>query len=208
MRLQSKANFDKEGSDASDYFIFLFDEEEVNKQLQFNPRNKKTNVMYNRVETQRVFCFWCFNAGIGFREIQELGPRSIILTSGTLSPMQSFQSELQVHFEEKIENPHVISNEQVSINIVRKGQWGNPFNFSYSKRDNDATFIDLGKSILKIGQITPGGILIFFPSYWMMDKCFVMWEKNGIIKEIEKCKRVFKEPKETSLYQPTMDEYY
>ncbi len=38
----------------------------------------------------RVLGFWCFNAGIGFKEIQGLKPRSIILTSGTLSPLSSF----------------------------------------------------------------------------------------------------------------------
>jgi regulator of telomere elongation helicase 1 len=48
--------------------------------------------------TTRVLGFWCFNAGIGFREIQSLKPRSIILTSGTLSPLSSFQAELQLAF--------------------------------------------------------------------------------------------------------------
>jgi Rad3-related DNA helicase len=35
-------------------------------------------------------------------------PRSVILTSGTLTPMDSFEKELQVNFKYKLENKHVI----------------------------------------------------------------------------------------------------
>ena len=39
--------------------------------------------------------------------------RSVILTSGTLSPMESFQSELGVPFPIQLEASHVISAKQV-----------------------------------------------------------------------------------------------
>lgn len=45
-------------------------------------------------ESVRVFGFWCFNAGMGFKKIQSLNPRSVLLTSGTLSPLPSFEAEL------------------------------------------------------------------------------------------------------------------
>jgi hypothetical protein len=38
----------------------------------------------------RTLKFLCFNAGVCFNQIQKLAPRSIILTSGTLAPLQSF----------------------------------------------------------------------------------------------------------------------
>ena len=41
--------------------------------------------------------------------------RSVILTSGTLSPMESFQSELGVPFPIQLEASHVISAKQVCI---------------------------------------------------------------------------------------------
>ena len=52
--------------------------------------------------------FWCFNAGNSFRQIMSLKPRSVILTSGTLTPMESFEKELQVRFKNKLENKHVV----------------------------------------------------------------------------------------------------
>ena len=63
----------------------------------------------------RVLGFWCFNAGIGFKHITSLQPRSVLLTSGTLSPFPPFEAELQLKFEHKLENPHVIGDDQVSI---------------------------------------------------------------------------------------------
>ena len=58
-------------------------------------------------------------------------PRSIILTSGTLSPLASFEAELQVKFNQKLESPHVIKNDQVHISIMKTSTNGSEFNFSY-----------------------------------------------------------------------------
>jgi regulator of telomere elongation helicase 1 len=38
--------------------------------------------------------FWCMVPGVTMRELQAEGVKSIVLTSGTLSPMESFAHEL------------------------------------------------------------------------------------------------------------------
>lgn len=81
--------------------------------------------------SQRVFGFWCFNAGVGFQKIKGLKPRSVILTSGTLSPLSAFEAELQMEFKYKLENPHVISVEQVNISILKRGIGSSEFKFDY-----------------------------------------------------------------------------
>ena len=84
-------------SDADDFYVFIYDEEDnsITGQMQF----KKGSRGMKSFLTQRVLGFWCFNAGIGFKQIQKLQPRSIILTSGTLSPLPSFEAELQLEFK-------------------------------------------------------------------------------------------------------------
>lgn len=47
--------------------------------------------------------------------------RSILLTSGTLSPMASFAAELQLEFPITLENPHVIQPSQAST-AMRTGK--------------------------------------------------------------------------------------
>ena len=68
--------------------------------------------------------FWCFNAGVGFSQLQKLNPLSLILTSGTLSPLNTFEAELQIRFNQKLECPHVINCEQVNISVLSSGMLG------------------------------------------------------------------------------------
>lgn len=142
------------------------------------------------------------------KEISELKPRSIILTSGTLSPMTSCQAELGINFNTKLENPHVINPKQVFISILSKGKNEQVFNFSYQNRDNQVLLQDLGLSIARIAEVTPGGILIFFPSYRVLENCYNFWTDFNIIDEIEKFKIVLREPKDPAQYQIIMDKYY
>lgn len=47
-------------------------------------------------QVKRTLAFWCFNPGVVMGELLQKGVRSIILTSGTLSPMRSFIQEMQM----------------------------------------------------------------------------------------------------------------
>ncbi len=56
--------------------------------------------------------YWCFQPGMAMRALLATGVRSVLLTSGTLSPLASFAAELQVPFRVQLENPHVIAPQQ------------------------------------------------------------------------------------------------
>lgn len=92
--------------------------------------------------------------------------------------------------------------------MLRKGVQGQTFNFNYNNRDNEGVSRDLGETIKSICEITPGGVLIFFPSYRLLEKCYEIWELFNVISGIEKMKKVLKEPKDPSKYQSTIDAYY
>lgn len=44
----------------------------------------------------RTLGYWCFNPGVVMKDLMGMGVRSIVLTSGTLSPMKSFMQEMQM----------------------------------------------------------------------------------------------------------------
>ena len=44
----------------------------------------------------RTLSYWCFSPGHAMSDLVSQGVRTIILTSGTLSPLDSFSSELQM----------------------------------------------------------------------------------------------------------------
>ena len=68
--------------------------------------------------------------------------------------------------------------------------------------------VDLGKTIARVASITPGGMLVFFPSYGLMDQCFEIWERNYVTPLIASQKCLFREPKDPKEYQLIIQKYY
>ena len=59
-----------------------------------------------------ILSFWCLNPALGFSQITESQPKSILLTSGTLAPLKSFENELMTNFPIKLLNNHVINTKK------------------------------------------------------------------------------------------------
>ena len=59
---------------------------------------------------------------------------------------------------------------------------------------------DLGATLEFVARTVPDGILIFFPSYRIMETTRDEWCKSGIFKKIHKCKTVYMEPKNSLEY--------
>ena len=82
------------------------------------------------------------------------------------------------------------------MTILPKGKNNTPFNFSFQNRDNQLMWHDLGHSIVRIAEKTPGGILIFFPSYRVLESTYEAWLNSNIMDNLEKYKVVLREPKD------------
>lgn len=63
---------------------------------------------------------WCMNPSVVLKEVR-LDTRSIVVTSGTLSPLNSYQSELGIDFKFTLEANHVIPKERVWISSIAAG---------------------------------------------------------------------------------------
>ncbi|KAK3232012.1 hypothetical protein Dsin_003893 [Dipteronia sinensis] len=138
---------------------------------------------------------WCLNPAVVFRDVAELS-LSVILTSGTLSPVNSFSSELGVQFGTCLEAPHVIDVEsQVWASVISTGPGNYPLNASYKTADVYAFQDSLGKSLEEICNVVPGGSLVFFPSYKLMEKLCNRWRETGQWSRLNARKTLFVEPK-------------
>ncbi|KAL3898360.1 MAG: hypothetical protein SGCHY_002794 [Lobulomycetales sp.] len=78
--------------------------------------------------------FMCLSSGIVMQTFLDLGARSIILASGTLAPLESFAREMTIKFDHRLENPHVVTNQQFMIGILPKGPTSVKLNGSYGNR--------------------------------------------------------------------------
>ncbi|KAH9626953.1 hypothetical protein KSS87_005722 [Heliosperma pusillum] len=141
------------------------------------------------------FSLWCLNPAVIFKDISELS-MSVILTSGTLSPMNSFSSELGIPFGTLLEAPHVIDVEsQVWSSVVSTGPRDYPLNASYKTADVFAFQDAVGKSLEELFRVIPGGSLVFFPSYKLMDKLCKRWHETGQWSRLNARKPLYVEPR-------------
>ncbi|CAK9111743.1 Regulator of telomere elongation helicase 1 homolog, partial [Durusdinium trenchii] len=146
-------------------------------------------------QAANVLHVWCFSPGVALSSLKRMGVYSIILTSGTLSPLRSFASQLRLPFPIRLENPHVVDDSQIWIGVVPKGVMGKSLNSSYRNRENKAYLDDLGNTIANYARIVPDGVLVFFPSYYVMNKSIESWQASGIYERINSKKKIVVEAK-------------
>jgi regulator of telomere elongation helicase 1 len=150
---------------------------------------------------KRTVNYWCFSPGVAMEELKRLGVRSILLTSGTLSPMEAFREDLKIPFRVVLENPHVIGPDQVWISVIGTGPNGKGLNSSFERRETAEYKDELGLSILNIcrsmrnlpsqaqnkstsGLSLLGGVLVFFPTYGTMDSAVTRWRASGLWEDL------------------------
>eukprot|EP01034_Spumella_vulgaris_P023649 gene23649-29890_t len=153
--------------------------------------------------------FWCMSASVVFKEI-DAQCHSVLLTSGTLSPLDSFASELGASFPVRVEASHVINvATQLFVGVVNtcndvllKGDYTNQTSTNYQ----DA----IGASLTAISRVTPGGVLVFVSSYTMLNRLRDRWESTGLLAQIEASTgaRTFFEPRDSAAMNAMLVSYY
>lgn len=137
----------------------------------------------------------CLNAAVCFREISDRA-RSVIVTSGTLSPINSFVGELGTRFGITKTLPHVINvKRQIYVGVVAQGPRGVTFDATFQGSAKFSFQDSLGDALIDYCKIIPGGVLVFFPSYRMMDQLCKRWQTSGAWQRLQQQKqRILVEP--------------
>jgi regulator of telomere elongation helicase 1 len=156
-----------------------------------------------------VFHFWCMSPSIAVAELKPLGVKSFIVTSGTLSPMQSFASEMRVNFTEMLENPHVIAGDQVMVTVCPMGPQQKRLCSVHGSKGDLSYIDDLGCSFVNFFRMIPGGILVFFPTYSWMNTCMERWKSQqcGLWSRMEASKHLMSEPRQAANLQASLKEF-
>ena len=174
----------KSGVPNENHFRILIKKEEYNERdhSQLVKTNRKPRFDGDRMledpDYYHEMQILCMSPAVAFGDLK--GCHSILLASGTLSPLDTFESELGVEFKNKVEANHVIRNEQVFCRFVTHGSSGNEIKNTYSNRDNVSMTKDLARLIVDtVSRVTAGGILVFFSSYSVMNKMVKDLKKYG-----------------------------
>uniref|UniRef100_A0A7N8YBW0 Regulator of telomere elongation helicase 1 n=1 Tax=Mastacembelus armatus TaxID=205130 RepID=A0A7N8YBW0_9TELE len=155
-----------------------------------------------------ILSYWCFSPGFSMQDLVNQGVRCIILTSGTLSPLSSFTSELRIEFPVRLENKHVIERDQIFVSVIARGPDGQQLSSAFDRRFVPANMASLGNTVANLTRVVPHGLLVFFPSFPLMEKTLEYWRANGHADRIENIKPMFVEPKGKGTFTEVIDGYY
>jgi hypothetical protein len=71
-------------------------------------KEEKAAFGHKVARVSKAFSMTCFSASFLFKNILDGNPISILITSGTLSPLETLNSDLGIPFTQKITCSHVI----------------------------------------------------------------------------------------------------
>ena len=177
----------------------------------------KTHVEYVCSDPDNLkISLWCFHAAPYFKVLSEMGfikkdpdldklvrkpPRSFIFASGTLSPSGLYQSEIGLEFKQKLSNQHIINPaKQLFSCIVGETNKKTSLKLAYRDQKDDVMLQELGRSLVNFISVIPDGIVMFFSSNGLLDKCKNLWstrssEAKSTMDSISQHKTVFFESK-------------
>ncbi len=135
----------------------------------------------------------------------------VVLASGTLAPLTSFESELGVSFPLRMEGRHVIDADRqlLATHLGRSGS-GATLRCVHSTTSTDAFRDALGETLQRLIACIPNGVLVFLPSYTLANALRQHWQATGRWASIGGCKRVFCEPQSAApaIFADMLTSYY
>ncbi|RYG55295.1 hypothetical protein EON66_05640 [archaeon] len=126
----------------------------------------------------------CLDASLAVKPVFQKF-QSVILTSGTLSPLDMYPKMLNF-------NPVVRESLDMSIArpcicpmVVSRGNDLSPLSSRFEMRDDNTVLYNYGILLVELCKTVPDGIVAFFPSYSYMEKTIAAWHTSGLLRAME-----------------------
>ena len=157
-------------------------------------------ISYKRNENNELFLIrklniYCFSPSLSFKELLDNKPYSIFFISATLAPFDILEKEFKIKFDIKLENKHMIEEEQFKFNIIQSSIYNSEkivFKLDYIQRTNNKMIIALGNTLLSLCETNnKGSILVYFPSLIYLNQCSLIWKENKILDKLQEIKIVY-----------------
>jgi len=143
----------------------------------------------------------CLDASLAIKPVFERF-RNVIITSGTLSPLDMFARILAFSPKVRESLPMSMTRNCICPLIVSKGSDQVPITSRYESRTDTAVAQNYGRLLVEIASVVPDGVVGFFTSYAYMEDIVSQWDTMGVLKDVLSHKLIFIETKdvmETSL---------
>eukprot|EP00794_Sanderia_malayensis_P007331 gene7330-8151_t len=168
--------------------------------------NKDGRILVTKCDSISGCCmkFLLLNPAVHFTDVIAEA-RAVIIAGGTMQPVSEFKQVLLrsagVSSERIMEFScgHVIPPENLVTIALCKGPSSIDLDFTYQNRDRFNVIEELGRLLVNICTVVPGGIVCFFPSYDYEETVHKRWENSGILQRIESRKKIFREPRKAGV---------
>ncbi|KAJ3195239.1 hypothetical protein HK101_000768 [Irineochytrium annulatum] len=116
---------------------------------------------------------------------------SVIITSGTLSPMDLYPTLLGFR-------PAVVQSYQMSLTrtcflplTITRGSDQVAVSSKFEVRNDVAVVRNYGNILIEFARVVPDGLVCFFPSYLYLESIVASWNELGMLQDVLKYKLVF-----------------
>ncbi|XP_030836984.1 ATP-dependent DNA helicase DDX11 isoform X2 [Strongylocentrotus purpuratus] len=176
--------------------------------------NKDGRVVVNKKElvSQCSLRFQLLNPAVHFTDVVKEA-RAIIVAGGTMQPVEDFKHQLFVCTGVQPERilefscGHVIPPEHLLPISLSKGPTGLELDFTYQHRDLPQMMDEVGRILVNISNIVPGGVVCFFPSYDYEKQIYQYWESHGVLTRLGHRKKIYREPRKANQVDQVLGQY-
>lgn len=102
---------------------------------------------------------------------------------------------------------HVIPPQSLVGFSLSSGPSQKHLEFTFARRSDVDALDELGRVLLNLARIVPGGIVVFFPSYRFEDAAVRRWHATTLFADIDARKPLFREPKDSDELARVLADY-
>mmetsp|Transcript_27360 Transcript_27360/g.33406 ORF Transcript_27360/g.33406 Transcript_27360/m.33406 type:complete len:795 (-) Transcript_27360:280-2664(-) len=153
-----------------------------------------------------IIQFACLDASLAIKPVLKRF-QSVIITSGTLSPIDLYPKLLDLQPKVRRSLSMSIVRPCICPMIVTRGTDQTPVTSQFNARENKAVVRNYGALLIDLAKSIPDGIVCFFTSYQYMENVVTEWHEQGVLAEVLKHKLLFIETKDVVETTLALDNY-
>jgi len=139
-----------------------------------------------------VLQFACLDASIAMKPIVHRY-QSVIITSGTLSPLDMYPRILNIKAVVSESLPMSLNRACLCPLVITRGGDQVAVSTQYDCRNDPSVVRNYGNLLISFSSIVPDGIVVFFPSYKYMFEIVSVWNEMKLLSKVLENKLLFVE---------------
>lgn len=133
--------------------------------------------------------------------------QSVIITSGTLSPLDIYPKILDFHPVTMATFTMTLARVCLCPMIIGRGNDQVAISSKFETREDIAVIRNYGNLLLEMSAVVPDGIVAFFTSYQYMESTVASWYEQGILENIQRNKLLFIETQDGAETSVALEKY-